>query len=79
MQHAVRQNSFETFQEYTDLIDSQNRHLCTLRGLFQFKTADPVPLDDSGTGKRNREAVRDRRDVVRVDLERGARDASRSP
>src|SRR6202012_4743846 len=45
MQHAVRQNSFETFQEYTDLIDSQNRHLCTLRGLFQFKEAEPVPLD----------------------------------
>jgi glutamate synthase (NADPH) large chain len=45
MQHAVRQNSFETFQEYTDLIDSQNRHLCTLRGLFQFKEAEPVALE----------------------------------
>ncbi len=37
MQHAVRQNSFETFQEYTDLIDEQSKHLCTLRGLFEFK------------------------------------------
>ncbi len=45
MQHAVRQNSFETFQEYTDLIDSQNRHLCTLRGLFEFKEAEPVPIE----------------------------------
>ncbi|MDQ2899987.1 MAG: glutamate synthase subunit alpha, partial [Acidobacteriota bacterium] len=31
LQHAVRQDSFETFQEYTDLLDKQNRQLCTLR------------------------------------------------
>ena len=37
LQHAVRQDSFETFQEYTDLIDDQNRQLCTLRGLLEFK------------------------------------------
>ncbi len=37
LQHAVRQNSFETFQEYTDLIDAQSSQLCTLRGLFEFK------------------------------------------
>ncbi len=32
LQHAVRQESFQTFQEYTSLIDSQSRELCTLRG-----------------------------------------------
>ena len=37
LQHAVRQESFETFQEYTDLIDKQNTQLCTLRGLMEFK------------------------------------------
>ena len=46
MQHAVRQNSFETFQEYTDLIDSESRQLCTLRGLFRFKESTPIPLDE---------------------------------
>jgi glutamate synthase domain-containing protein 2/glutamate synthase domain-containing protein 1/glutamate synthase domain-containing protein 3 len=46
MQQAVRQNSFQTFKEYTDLIDEQSRHLCTLRGLFEFKTGTPVPIDD---------------------------------
>jgi glutamate synthase (NADPH/NADH) large chain len=46
MQHAVRENNFGTFQEYTDLIDQQSRHLCTLRGLFQFKTATPLPIDE---------------------------------
>ena len=37
----------QTFQEYTDLIDNQNRQLCTLRGLLEIKPADePVPLDE---------------------------------
>ncbi len=47
LQHAVRQASPQTFQEYTDLIDQQNRELCTLRGLMQLKrAAKPVPLDE---------------------------------
>ena len=46
LQHAVRQGSFETFQEYAELIDQQNEHLCTLRGLFKFKTGTPVPIED---------------------------------
>jgi glutamate synthase (NADPH) large chain len=46
MQHAVRQNNFQTFQEYTDLIDQQARHLCTLRGLFDFKPAAGIPIEE---------------------------------
>jgi glutamate synthase domain-containing protein 2/glutamate synthase domain-containing protein 1/glutamate synthase domain-containing protein 3 len=46
MQHAVQQGSFKTFQEYTDLIDKQSQHYCTLRGLIQFKPATPVPVDE---------------------------------
>ena len=47
VQHAVRQNNPATFQEYTDLLDSQNRELCTLRGLFQLKYEDePIPIDE---------------------------------
>jgi glutamate synthase domain-containing protein 2/glutamate synthase domain-containing protein 3 len=47
LQHAVRQNNPATFQEYTDLLDDQNRHLCTLRGLLQLKYSEkPVPLDE---------------------------------
>ena len=46
MQHAVRQGSFETFQEYTDLIDEQSKHLCTLRGLFKFKEATAIPIEE---------------------------------
>jgi len=46
VQHAVQQNNPATFQEYTDLIDDQNRHLCTLRGLLKLKYADkPIPVE----------------------------------
>jgi glutamate synthase domain-containing protein 2/glutamate synthase domain-containing protein 1/glutamate synthase domain-containing protein 3 len=46
LQHAVQQSSFQTFQEYTNLIDQQNKQLCTLRGLVEFKAGRPVPLEE---------------------------------
>ena len=47
LQHAVRQENFKTFQEYTDLIDKQSATLCTLRGLMKLKKSDsPVPLEE---------------------------------
>jgi glutamate synthase domain-containing protein 2/glutamate synthase domain-containing protein 1/glutamate synthase domain-containing protein 3 len=46
VQHAVRTNSFATFEEYTELIDNQNRNLCTLRGLLKLKYAEkPIPIE----------------------------------
>ena len=52
VQHAVRQNSFSTFQEYTDLIDDRNRTLCTLRGLLQLKYAEkPIPIEEVEAAK----------------------------
>jgi glutamate synthase (NADPH/NADH) large chain len=47
LQHSVQQNSFQTFQEYTDLLDKQARQLCTLRGLLEIKSPEnPVPLEE---------------------------------
>jgi len=47
LQQAVRQDSFKTFQEYTDLIDKQSANLCTLRGLMKLKKSNqPVPLEE---------------------------------
>ncbi len=47
LQHAVRSNSAVTFQEYTDLIDVQNRNLCTLRGLLKLKYVEnPIPIEE---------------------------------
>jgi glutamate synthase (NADPH/NADH) large chain len=47
LQQAVRQENFQTFQEYTDLIDRQSNNLCTLRGLMKLKKSEkPVPLEE---------------------------------
>jgi len=47
LQHSVRSGKKETFKEYTDLIDLQNKQLCTLRGLLQLKELDkPIPLEE---------------------------------
>jgi glutamate synthase (NADPH) large chain len=46
LQHAVRQESFQTFKEYTELIDNQSRNLCTLRSLIEIKKAGkPLPIE----------------------------------
>jgi len=47
LQRAVRENSYASFQEYSDLLDEQNRHLCTLRGLLQLKYSEhPISIDE---------------------------------
>ena len=47
LQHAVRQETYESFEEYSRLINDQNRQLCTLRGLMDFKwAAKPLPIDE---------------------------------
>jgi glutamate synthase domain-containing protein 2/glutamate synthase domain-containing protein 1/glutamate synthase domain-containing protein 3 len=47
LQHAVRQSKFETFREFADIVNQQNRELQMLRGMFDFKPAGPaVSLDE---------------------------------
>jgi len=47
LQHAVRQSSFKTFQEYTDLIDHQSNNLATLRSLMKIKKAEkPIAIKE---------------------------------
>jgi glutamate synthase (NADPH/NADH) large chain len=47
LQQAVREDSFKTFQEYTDLIDMQSANLATLRSLLKLKKSDkPVALEE---------------------------------
>jgi glutamate synthase (NADPH) large chain len=46
LQHSVRAGSFETYQEFSQLIDDQSRRLCTLRGLMKLKkAAHALPLE----------------------------------
>jgi glutamate synthase domain-containing protein 2/glutamate synthase domain-containing protein 1/glutamate synthase domain-containing protein 3 len=47
LQHAVRQENFESFREFADTVNQQNRDLQMLRGMFEFKPNGPaVPLDE---------------------------------
>jgi glutamate synthase (NADPH) large chain len=47
LQHAVRNDSYKTFQEYTELLDKQSANLCTLRGLMKLKKSEtPVPIEE---------------------------------
>jgi glutamate synthase (NADPH) large chain len=47
LQHACRTGDFRVFKEYSQLIDDQSRHLCTLRGLMDLKSPrKPVPLEE---------------------------------
>ena len=45
LQHACRTANYQVFQEYSALIDTQTRDLCTLRGLMDFRAAaKQVPI-----------------------------------
>ena len=55
LQHAVRGERFDTFREFSALINEQSERLLTLRGLFEFRFPDDgggggdshaVPLDE---------------------------------
>ncbi len=46
LQMATRLNDEKAYREYADLINNQTRCLSTLRGMFDFKTTHPVPIDE---------------------------------
>ncbi|HFD80105.1 MAG TPA: glutamate synthase large subunit [Gammaproteobacteria bacterium] len=47
LQHATRANDARTYEEYARLVNEQNSHLKTLRGLFEFRfDAEPVPIEE---------------------------------
>ena len=46
LQKSVRTGSYATFKSYSKLVDDQAQHLCTLRGLLDFKTGETVPLEE---------------------------------
>ena len=51
LQHAVRSNNLDTYNEYANSINIQDQKLMTLRGLFAFKKAEdfskkPIPIEE---------------------------------
>ena len=53
LQHSTRANNWNTYKEYAQLVNEQNRRHMTLRGLFEFKI-DPskaIPIDEVESAK----------------------------
>ena len=46
LQHATRSGNFNTYREYARLINDQNEQLMTLRGLFEIKKGNPIPIEE---------------------------------
>ncbi|MBD2257638.1 glutamate synthase large subunit [Pseudanabaena sp. FACHB-2040] len=46
LQKAVRTNSYELYKTYAALINDQDKHHFTLRGLLGFQERQPVPLEE---------------------------------
>ena len=47
LQYATSANSPIAFEEFTDIVDNENRRLCTIRGLLELKTLDqPIPIGE---------------------------------
>jgi glutamate synthase domain-containing protein 1 len=46
LQHAVRANSAETYESYSAAVNAENARRGTIRGLFRFKEATPIPLEE---------------------------------
>ena len=77
LQHATRAKRYDIFKQYTALVDDQSKKLATLAGSVRLQTRGPRAGPDrrGRTGQRDRQAVLDRGDELRLDLRRGARDA----
>lgn len=46
LQRAVRENSYDEFRRYSDIINERQHRLMTLRALLSFRKQTPVPLDE---------------------------------
>ena len=48
LQHSTRNNSFQTYKEYAQIINDQSRRHMTFRGLFEFRVdpAKSVPIEE---------------------------------
>ena len=47
LQHATRSNNPKTFEEFSELVNRQDKALYNLRGLFDFQWSDtPIPIEE---------------------------------
>ncbi len=46
LQHATRSNDYSTFKKFSKEADNESTRQCTLRGMFEFKEAESIPIDE---------------------------------
>ena len=46
LQQAVNQNKWDSYEVYSKMVNEQSEKLMTIRGLFEFSSFDPIPLDE---------------------------------
>ncbi|MDL5056312.1 glutamate synthase large subunit [Geitlerinema calcuttense] len=46
LQRAVREGNYDLYKQYATLVNEQDQKRYTLRGLLQFKTREPIPLEE---------------------------------
>jgi glutamate synthase (ferredoxin) len=46
LQKAVRNGDFKAFQDYSKSVNDQFKHWATLRGLLDFKSSSPIPIEE---------------------------------
>ncbi len=46
LQESTKRNDYKLYKKYSQLIDDQQKHAITLRGLLKFKKATPVPIGE---------------------------------
>jgi glutamate synthase domain-containing protein 2/glutamate synthase domain-containing protein 3 len=46
LQHAVRNSDAKAYADFAAAVNEQSKQLCTLRGLFEFKKGQPIPLEE---------------------------------
>ncbi len=46
LQQAVKQNKWESYDVYAKMVNEQSEKLMTLRGLFEFSSFDPIPIEE---------------------------------
>ncbi len=51
LQHSTSIGNYKEFKEYSKLIDEQSRHLCTLRGLIEFKKQTSISIEEVESAK----------------------------
>ena len=75
LQQAARTNDWELYREYQRLIDHAADKPITLRNLLEFTDLDADPHRGGGAGERDRQALRQRRHVLRLHQLGGAHHA----